>query len=342
MQGHNAPERIYSRDPQLQGSAQWADKHHLRKRHYGENGAIFMGYGLPEHNKGRSFLITANTKKHLLTVAPTRSGKLLAASLPRCMDHQGSLFAIDVKDGELAIISARYRRDVLGHKVVVIDPWNLACPHLGITSSRFNVLDWLDPDGDDFVEDAMLVADSIITDRGGKEPFWNDEAGALVTGLTLYVAATPIALMPTERKSRDLPQIRRLLNLSRTDFENLVAGKYEDDGEGRHILVQPGMAQSRSEPVRAAAARILSKTDRELSGVFSTAQQNTHFLESPRIQRSLSESDFSFDKLENGKTDIFIVLPAGRLFTYHRYLRMRYSVSPLRRSPVLRPNQTRQ
>lgn len=275
MQNPNSPQRIYSRDPQLQGSARWADKNHLRKRHYGENGEIFMGYGLPEHNKGRSFSITTNTKKHLLTVAPTRSGKLLAASMPRCMDHQGSLFAIDVKDGELAIIAARYRRDVLGHKVVVIDPWNLACPHLEMTPSRFNVLDWLDPDGDDFVEDAVLIADSVITDRGVKEPFWNDEAQALVMGLNLYVAATPLALMPTEKKSRDLPQVRRLLNLSRTDFK---AGKFEDDGEGGRILVKPGMAQSRNEYVRAAAARILSKTERELSGVLSTAQQNTHFL----------------------------------------------------------------
>ncbi|MBL3619036.1 MAG: type IV secretory system conjugative DNA transfer family protein, partial [gamma proteobacterium endosymbiont of Lamellibrachia anaximandri] len=65
----------------------------------------------------------------------------------------------------------------------------------------------------------------------------------------------------------------------------------------------------------------------ELSGILSTAQQNTHFLESPRIQRSLSKSDFSFDELENGKTDIFIVLPAGRLFAYNRFLRMLLSIA---------------
>ena len=319
--------RIYSRDPHLHGSAHWADRAHLKNRHYGENGKIFLGYGLPENAKGRAFPITSNTQRHLLTVAPTRSGKLLTSSMPRCMEHRGSLVAIDVKDGELALICARYRRDVLGHKVVIVDSWDEACSYLGFTPARFNVLDWLDPESDDFVEDALLIADSIVTDRGVKEPFWNDEARNLIMGLILYVASTPLTLMPTEKKSRDLAQVRRLLNLSASDFKAMVGGRFEKDEDDNVQLVHPGMAQSRNEHVRAAAARILNKAAKELSGVVSTAQQNTHFLESPRIQRSLSETDFSFDELENGETDIFIVLPAGRLFTYNRFLRMLISIA---------------
>lgn len=51
------------------------------------------------------------------------------------------MVAIDVKDGELALIYARYRRDVLGHKVVIVDSWDEACSYLGFTPARFNVLD---------------------------------------------------------------------------------------------------------------------------------------------------------------------------------------------------------
>ncbi len=120
------------------------------------------------------------------------------------MEHRGSLVAIDVKDGELSLIAARYRHDYLGHKIVIIDPWDEVCSHLGITPARFNVLDWLDPESDDFVEDAMLIADSLVTDRGNKEPFWNDETRALIMGLILYVAATPLILIQTQKKSRDL------------------------------------------------------------------------------------------------------------------------------------------
>ena len=327
MQAPNLSPRIYSRDAYLHGSARWADKPHLSKRHYGEDGRIFLGYGLPEHNKARSFAIATNTQKHLLTIAPTRSGKLLTASMPRCLEHQGSLVALDVKDGELALIAARYRRDVLGHKVVLIDPWDLVCTSLGVRPARFNVLDWLDPDSDDFVEDAMLVADSLITDKGGKDPFWSDEARALMMGLVMYVAATPLTLIPTEKKSRDLVQVRRLLNLSSNAFMKMVCGEFEEDEAGNITLVRAGMAQSRNEAVRAAASRIMSKAAKELSGILSTAQQNTHFLESPKIQRSLSASDFSFDELEQGTIDIFIILPAGRLSHFNRFLRMLLNIA---------------
>ncbi len=319
--------RIYSRDPGIHGSARWADKAHLKQRHYGENGKIFLGYGFPEHNRAGSYAITSNTQRHLLTVAPTRSGKLLTASMPRCLEHRGSLVALDVKDGELALIGARYRRDYLGQKVFIIDPWDMVCSRLGMPPARFNVLDWLDPENDDFVEDAMLISSSLVTERGSTEPHWGDEAESLISGLTEHVAATPSVLLPTEKKSRDLAQVRRLLNLPKNDFKAMVSGEFGKDEDKKVHLIRPGMAQSRNEYVRAAAGRILNKAEKELSGVISTAQQNTHFLESPKIQRALAKSDFSFSELEQGNIDIFIVLPAGRLNTYSRFLRMLISIA---------------
>ena len=44
------------------------------------------------------------------------------------------------------------------------------------------------------------------------------------------------------------------------------------------ILVHSGMAHSRDEHVRSAAARLLNKVEKELlSGVISTTQQNTRY-----------------------------------------------------------------
>lgn len=140
-------------------------------------------------------------------------------------------------------------------------------------------------------------------------------------------AATPSVLLPTEKKSRDLEQVRRLLNLSGYEFKTMVGGKFKNDENDNLELVHPRMAQSSNEHVRAAASRLLNKAEKELSGVISTAQQNTFFLESPKIQRSLAESDFSFEELEQWKIDIFIVLPAGQLYTYSRYLRMLISIA---------------
>ncbi len=318
----NKPRRIYSRDTQLHGSAEWASRDYLRSRNYGENGNIFLGYGLPENNKEGCYPITTNTQRHLLTAGSTRSGKLLASSVPRCMEHQGALVVIDTKDGEITHIVGRYRRDVLKRKIVVIDSWEEVTSYLGLKADSFNPLDWLNPDSDDFFEDAMLNAESIVPEQSASEPFWTDEARALICGLIMYIAATSTVLLPTEKKSRDLTQMRRLLNLSPIEFEEMVGGKFEKDETGKKIrLLRPGMAQNRNELVRAAASRIMNKSPREFSGVLSTAQQNTHFLESSRIGKSLGSSTFSIKDLERCDTDIFITLPAGKLFNYHRFLR---------------------
>ena len=216
---------------------------------------------------------------------------------------------------------------VLGKKVVIIDPWNEVCSKLGFEQSRFNIFDLLDPESDDLVDDALLIADSLVPDKGSKDPFWVDEARALVMGLVLYIAATPTILMPTDKKTRDIPQIRRLLNLGPDAFKNFVAGEYKENEEGELELTSPGMAQSSNEFVRNAAARILSKAPKEFSSILSTAQQNTHFLESPKIQKALSGSDFSLDELMSGNLDIYIALPASRIFTHYRFLRLLVSTA---------------
>ena len=103
MQRHNpAPSRIYRADPHVHGSAQWATKAHLNARGYDENGRIFLGYGLPEHNKARSFAISTSTTRHGTILAPTRGGKGISFVVPHCLDHQGSLVVLDIKDGENA------------------------------------------------------------------------------------------------------------------------------------------------------------------------------------------------------------------------------------------------
>lgn len=312
--------RIYQRDPGLYGSARWASRAHLASRGYGPRGTKFLGYGLPEAAGQSAYPIATDTRRHLLTAAPTRSGKSVSTVVPNLLLHPGSLVVVDPK-GELAIITAGHRARA-GHNVHVVDPWNVAAPHLGCAPARFNVLDWLDPHGEDFVEDALLIADALIMTHGRTEPFWPDEARALLMGLILYICADPAF-----EGRRHLGEVRKLLNLGPAEFRQMVGGTFLNDPEGNPRLIKPGMAQSDSAPVRAAAGRILSKSEREFSSVLSTAQQNTHFLESPRIQESLSRSDFDFRALGDGRTDIYLVLPADRLGTHARWLRLLLNIA---------------
>jgi len=326
------PARIYSRDPHAYGSSQWASRKHLRTRHYGETGRIFLGYGLPKHSRAKSYQIRSSSKMHHLVVGSTRSGKGISAAIPTCLEHDGALVVLDVKDGENARITARYRRDVLGRNVVLIDPDSIVTSSLGMRNHAFNPVDDLDPESDDFFDDAFLIADSLVMDNV-KDPFWSDEAKALIAGFCMYARTSPLTLLPVPDKGRTLGQVRAMLNLAPKAFINLIAGEFETDGAGNTTMIQAGMAQSRNEYVRSAAGRIMNKSSKERASVISTAQSNTHFLESPRIQRSLSKSEFNPAILEDSNTDVFIIMSTAKIIRNNRFLRLfvNWSLSALSR-----------
>lgn len=319
------PSRIYRSDEYLHGSARWSTKADLKQRHYGEHGRIFLGYGLPERNRKHSFAITTSTARHGTVLGPTRSGKGICFTIPQCLNHQGSLVAMDIKDGEMALITARYRQRTLGHDVFLFDPWSVACSSLGMKQAAFNPLEKLDPKSDGFVDDAFIIAEALVVSDHAKEPFWSDEARALIAGLIMHVKSAPKILLPAPDKGRTLGQMRSILNLGPKAFKELVAGEFEKDEDGTIHLITPGMAQSRNIHVRSAAGRIMNKSDRERSGVLSTAQSNTHFLESPLVEKALSRSDFDPASLEHGKTSIYIVMPTDKHHTHGRLLRLMIS-----------------
>jgi type IV secretion system protein VirD4 len=74
--------------------------------------------------------------------------------------------------------------------------------------------------------------------------------------------------------------------------------------------------------VSRAAARILQKADRERSGVISTAQSHTHFLDSPRMTRVMRQSTLELSVLKREPTSLYLVLPTDRLEAYARWLRI--------------------
>lgn len=302
--------RIYQRDLQLHGSAHWASPKELAANGFGTRGRLLLGYGLLP--TGGTFPITYNGAKHGLTSAPTRSGKAVSSAVPAMLCHPGPIVVVDPK-GEHAMVTARYRKEVLGHNVYILDPYNIACRHLGIKPARFNVLDWVDPASDDFIDDALLVADALVMTSARGDPFWTDEARALVIGFILYASAAVayVKTDPKEVERRNLGRVRELLNL---------------DGEAFTAFIDK-MKQSPNEYVQAAAGRISNKADKERASVISTAQQNTHFLEGPRIRESLSASDFDFRELENGKTDIYLILPADKLRSHSRWLRLMLNIA---------------
>src|ERR1700722_5981043 len=85
---------------------------------------------------------------HLLTVAPTRSGKGVSAVIPALLTFQGSLVVTDLK-GENYAVTARARRG-MGQRVLALDPFGVAARE----SASFNPLDRIDPSRADAIDDA--------------------------------------------------------------------------------------------------------------------------------------------------------------------------------------------
>jgi len=269
-----------------------------------ENAGLLIGRD-PKSGK----LLRYEGPAHLLTMAPTRTGKGVGTIIPNLLDAPRSVVCVDPK-GENARITARRRRRF--GPVHILDPFGLTDQ----PSAAFNPLDGLDAEDVDAAEDAATLADALVFDAPGEagEAHWNEEAKALIAGLILFVTAEE------EPYRRHLGTLRENLTLAPEAFRDLLKTMQASHAAG-------GLAAR-------AANRHLGKADREAAGVLSAAQRHTHFLDSPRMTQVLARSDFSFADLKLGTATVFLVLPPDRLGAYSRWLRLMvgHSLQDLARS----------
>ena len=247
---------------------------------------------------------------HLLTMAPTRTGKGVGTIIPNLLTADRSVICIDPK-GENVRIAGRARR-AFG-PVHVLDPFGVSEQ----PNAAFNPLDRLDMDGLDVAEDATTLADALVFDEPGQtgEAHWNEEAKALIAGMTLHIAAHEFG------RRRSLVTLREYLTLAPDAFLALLKAMQASSAAG-------GL-------VARAANRHLGKSDREAAGVLSSAQRHTHFLDSPRMAAVLGHSDFRFADLKRRNVTVFLVLPPDRLSAYSRWLRLlvTQSLTEMARTP---------
>jgi type IV secretion system protein VirD4 len=275
----------------VHGSARWANANEVRS--LVRQDGLIVGR---ENRKGGELLRYAG-QQHLITIAPTRSGKGVGAIIPNLLTADRSVLCIDPK-GENARVAV-HARERFG-PVYVLDPFSVS----GVSVAAFNPLDGLDEDSPDLAEDAALLADALVYDPPGQtgEAHWNEEAKALIAGMILYV----ICHEGSER--RNLITVRELLTSAPDDFAATLAIMQKSKCAG-------GL-------VARAANRHVGKTGREAAGVLSSAQRHTHFLDSRRMATVLERSDFQFEDLMDRVCTVFLVLPPDRLSTHSRWLRL--------------------
>lgn len=281
--------------PDVHGSARFGDERRARSSLGGAKGLI-VG------RASQGWLMRYDGPAHLLTIAPTRSGKGVGAILPNLLTANRSVICVDPK-GENARITSRARRQF--GPVHVLDPFEIS----GQPVSRFNPLAGLSEGSLDLADDAALIADAIVYDPPHQvsEAHWNEEAKALIAGLIMHVVTGYPA------SGRSLARMREILTSSPETFAAELKRMQSSRAAGNLVA--------------RAANRHLGKSDREAAGVLSAAQRHTHFLDSKRMVASLEGSDFEIADLLSGVTTVYLVLPPERLAVYSRWLRMLVAIS---------------
>lgn len=140
-----------------------------------------FGFAASEPSKS-SDVITYGGDGHLVTFAPTGTGKTAGPVIVNALTHPGQLIVIDIK-GEVHAATAQARK-AMGQEVHVLDLRD------GTESGSLNPLDLVARCGTDLTAMSRSFAAELI-ERGADERdrFWNDWAESMVTAGTTWLLA---------------------------------------------------------------------------------------------------------------------------------------------------------
>ena len=259
--------------------------------------------------------------RHIITLAGSRSGKSACVLIPNLMLYPGSVLAIDPK-GELAETTAAHRAKVLGQKVIVLDPFGVVKGEAAAYSrdQGHNPLLEIGRDDPDLIDDASLIAEALITETGGNDQYWSMAARNLVAGMILAAIVKEKPALSSIRHDllRDKEGLTELF-LELRDYKDVV----DDD--------MPEALATACDLISRSGAFMLGRSETERSSVIASAIEQLAFLESPAMRRLFSRHDVSLRDLKRGAdgkpVTIYLVLPAGRMGTHARWLRLMISLS---------------
>lgn len=256
-------------------------------------------------------MIGLSDTRHVVTVAGTSGGKSACLLIPNLKLYPGSALVIDPK-GELARETAAHRRDALGQDVIVLDPWAVSGLPNDLRSS-FDPIAQLRDDEVNLIDNADLIADALVV-ANAKDPHWTDAARALLRALILWLALDPDGSGGTlDQLPAIIARLAAELNQDGGSslLHELAALRDEDATRDEALCV-----------IRSQAKVMLGANAKEMASIISTARTQLVFLESPALSRNLGLSLLRLGDLKRRPTTIYLCLPASRMGTHGRWLRL--------------------
>lgn len=247
-------------------------------------------------NSAAGELVTYSGDGHLITFAPTGTGKTSGPVITNALAHPGQLIVLDMK-GEVFAATGQARRD-MGQDVCVLDLRD------GGESGSLNPLDLAAHCGTDpAVTGRSFAAELIERGANERERFWNDWAETLIGGASAWLLA-------------DRPEQERRLS-SLFDL-------FTDDDVAYRMAVLLDEKKVSNRAAKAAFASFLQLGERETRpSVLGTVQSHLRLFDSDLTRRLTDTTTMDIDGFLAGKPmSLYIIVPPSRLSAYRPLLRL--------------------
>lgn len=292
--------------PPLHGSARWAAATELGTQLRDRTGfddprSILLGTVF-EDGRGQGFLHW-DDDGHLMTLAPTRTGKAVTSLIPNLLRYRGSCIVLDPK-GELYEFTSQWRR-TLG-PVYRINPFNEGQHPDRVRFPRhgYNPLAAIRR----YSEARNLAAQLFPRDPKGQD-FFIDEAVNFIAPLIWFIV---------QRFPADMRTMWALCEI-------LAAGEDSFRDNTLADMLECGLPE-----VMAAASDVLKKFGRgnSLTTFFNTLASKIGFWRDPELLACLDRDDVDFGRAKEGSgrqdltETIYVTLPFDYMESYAPFLRV--------------------
>lgn len=279
---------------------------------------LLLGWNEPGDSNASLPIWDTAREGHLITVAPTGSGKGVSCAIPALLTWQGPAIVVDPRGENYAVTAARRR--AMGHIVHRLDPFQIAGHD---DTDSLNPMDLIDPNSDDFEDNAAVVSHLCMQggSLGHSDPFWDERASTLVIKIIVSLF---------ERMSRrpSLGDVQEVLK----------NGSFKAHPQLDTLLDQQA---PKCGPLTLTSLLATSEfaSERTLSSILATANSHLGFLRSPAVHASLTSSTIQLDDITAGAMQtIYLIIPPDKLISHGKLIRlwigvMLAAISRRRRAP---------
>ena len=284
-------EELRRSPPPLHGSARWATADDVAPiTHQPLETSIQLGTC-----KGQS--LRWNGQSHLLTVAPTRTGKATMQIVPNLLSYKGSCVVLDPK-GELFDKTAKWREENVG-PIYCINPFELG----NAPTHGFNPLDDVTDE-----HTATKLAEKIYPrTNDDRQKFFDNEAIGLLAPIVYFIAKF------APEKDRNIATIRDTVSSLSNDFYGLL-----------DAMSDPAMPPF----VRNAAESVKTKTrDVGQPRLIDSLSQHLRLWDTPGLRKATSLSDVDFKALKNTPATVYLMLPFDEIEPFSTFVQMVFAAA---------------